>query len=581
MSHYKTQAWFAGPLAACLLATTIPMVAAETPAVNDTQPVEQTQKARTQSIDVEKLRNQIAEQQKQIDAMQHMLAEQKRMLEAAMGTQPATTIQPGTAAASAETPLWPAKASREPLGEVASATPMIPLTESQKKETVTVAATGEKASPLQFSIGNVTLMPVGFIDLTAVWRDKNAGSGIGTNFGSVPYNNVTAAHLSEFRFSPQNSRLGFRIDGDWKGAHFLNYNEFDFLGTSGSNNLGVTNGAFVPRLRLYWVDVRKDKFEVLGGQSWSMMTPNRKGISALPGDLFYSQVIDVNYVIGLPWTRQPGVRFLVHPNKEVTFGFSVENPNQYIGGSGGLSATAVTLPSALTGLAGTQFDNATNVLVTPNLTPDFIAKVAFDPNARVHFEIEGLLRTFKDWNPNTHVTDTSTGAAGALNGNFEIVKNLRIATNNYWSDGGGRYLFGNAPDVIVSATGSISPIHSGGFVEGLEFNATKRLLLYAYWGGLYIKRNVAIDTNGKQVGYGFTGSAGTNNRMLNEVTFGFNQTFWKDGKYGAINLMGQYEYLTRNPWYVAAGAPKSAHDNTIYFNLRYTLPGSAPTIVPK
>jgi hypothetical protein len=58
-----------------------------------------------------------------------------------------------------------------------------------------------------------------------------------------------------------------RVDGDWKGAHFIAYNEFDFLGTSGGNNLGITNGAFVPRLRLFWVDVTKDKWEFLAGQT--------------------------------------------------------------------------------------------------------------------------------------------------------------------------------------------------------------------------------------------------------------------------------------------------------------------------
>jgi hypothetical protein len=58
-------------------------------------------------------------------------------------------------------------------------------------------------------------------------------------------------------FSIQNSRLGLRVDGDWKGTHFIGYNEFDFLGTSGASNLNTTNGAVVPRLRLYWVDVRK------------------------------------------------------------------------------------------------------------------------------------------------------------------------------------------------------------------------------------------------------------------------------------------------------------------------------------
>ena len=150
-------------------------------------------------------------------------------------------------------------------------------------------AVPEGPAPAFIRLGSTCLVPIGFMDATAVWRDKNAASSIGSNFGSVPYNNTVNGKLSEFRFSPQNSRIGFRFDGDWKGTHFIGYNEFDFLGTSGSLALTVTNGAFVPRLRLFWVDVRKGKLEFLAGQSWSMLTPNRKGISALPGDLFYSQ----------------------------------------------------------------------------------------------------------------------------------------------------------------------------------------------------------------------------------------------------------------------------------------------------
>jgi hypothetical protein len=84
---------------------------------------------------------------------------------------------------------------------------------------------GEPSSPLQLKIGDATITPVGFMDLTGVWRSENAGSGIGSSFGSVPYNNASTAHLSEFRFSPQNSRIGFRIDANVKGAHVIGYNE--------------------------------------------------------------------------------------------------------------------------------------------------------------------------------------------------------------------------------------------------------------------------------------------------------------------------------------------------------------------
>ena len=440
------------------------------------------------------------------------------------------------------------------------------------------SAAADASSPLQFKIGDTTIMPVGFMDITAVWKDKNAGGSLGSSFGSIPFNNAATAKLSEFRFSPQNSRLGFRVDGNWKDSHFMAYNEFDFLGTSGANNLSVSNGAFVPRLRLFWVDVRKGQFEVLAGQSWSMLTPNRKGISALPSDLFYSQVIDVNYVIGLPWTRQPGVRFLYHPSNQVTMGLSFENPDQYIGGSSG--GPTITLPSALSGLAGSQLDNQTNVQTIPNLHPDIIAKMAFDPISRVHFEFAGIERTFKTWNTTTGQAasgqySTKAGAGGSFNANLEVVKNFRV-TNNFWSDGGGRYIFGQAPDLVVRSDASVSPIHSGGFVEGLEATLGKTLL-YGYYSGLYVGRDVALDANGTTlVGYGFKGSANSQNRTVQEITFGFNQTLWKDAKYGALNFMGQYEYLMREPWYVALNAPKGTHDNTIYMNLRYTLPGGAP-----
>jgi uncharacterized coiled-coil protein SlyX len=518
-------------------------------------------------VELQRLKTAMAEQQKVIEQLKATLEAQQKMLEQVSATATAASM------AAQHTP--PAN-----VAVTASATPMAAATPPAPRPNYVPPmpqAMAEPPSPLQIRIGETTIQPIGFMDLTADWKDKNAGGSLGSNFGSVPYNNVTTGNISEFRFSPQNSRLGFRVDGNWKGAHFMAYNEFDFLGTSGGNNLSVTNGAFVPRLRLFWVDVRKDKLEFLAGQSWSMMTPNRKGISALPGDLFYSQVIDVNYMAGLTWTRQPGVRVLYHPSEKVTMGLSLENPDQYMGGSGGGSSSV--LPAALTGLAGTQLDNQTNVQTIPNVHPDIIAKIAFDPISRVHFEFTGIERTFKIVNPTTFVSSTKAGGGGSFNANLEVLPNFRLVTNNYWSDGGGRYLFGQAPDVVVRADSTLSLVHAGGTVNGFEAVVNKNTLLYAYYGGIYVGRNVVVDANGTSlVGYGYRGSANSQNRAIQEISFGFNQTLWKDAKYGALNLMGQYEYLLRNPWYVAPGAPKGTHDNTIYMNLRYTLPGSAPAM---
>ena len=167
---------------------------------------------------------------------------------------------------------------------------------------------------------------------------------------------------------------------------------------------------------------------------------------------------------GLTWTRQPGVRFLYHPSAQMTMGVSFENPDQYIGGSGG--GSTVVLPSALSTLPGSQLDNASNVQTIPNAQPDIIAKIAFDPSRKAHIEVAGIQRTFKVWNPLITAHSTKMGGGGSVNANVEVVKNFRLVSNNYWSDGGGRYLFGQAPDVVVRADGSVSPIHSGGTVDG-------------------------------------------------------------------------------------------------------------------
>ena len=142
------------------------------------------------------------------------------------------------------------------------------------------------------------------------------------------------------------------------------------------------------RIRLYWVDLRKGKFEFLAGQSWSMMTPNRKGFRLCPADLFYGQAVDVNYLNGLTWGRIPGVRFLMHPSEKVTWGLSLENSAQYFGGSGG--GGVPTLPAALaTSIAGELDQNVSNGVATPNVASRHHLQ------ARVRSKLQG--RTSKSW----------------------------------------------------------------------------------------------------------------------------------------------------------------------------------------
>jgi hypothetical protein len=363
------------------------------------------------------------------------------------------------------------------------------------------------------------------------------------------------------------------------GTKVLAYWESDFLGTQATNS-GVSTNSNSFRIRLYWVDLTNGKWELLGGQSWSMLTPGRKGISPLPGDIFYSQDMDTNYQVGIPWTRAPQLRAVYHASDIVTFGISLETAEQYGGGSSG--GGAIVLPSLLaTPYTNTQIDLGAATYTPPNLHPDVQAKLAFDPKVNgnlMHIEFAGFFSSFKTYNPLTSTSFTKQGGGGEANFNLELVKNFHLIVNTFLSDGGGRYLFGQAPDLVIWADGSPSPVHADSTVDGFEYTVGKTLL-FAYYGADYIARDVALDTAAKNapVGYGYTKSASSQNRTIQEGTVGFNTTLWKNPNYGALNFIFQYSYLFRNPWYVAAGAPKDAHNSMAWVDLRYTLPGQAPT----
>jgi hypothetical protein len=445
-------------------------------------------------------------------------------------------------------------------------------------------------SPLSFKIGSAEFTPGGFLDLTSFFRSTNVGSGIATAFGSIPFSNqLPQGGLTETHFSAQYSRLSLKVDAHLTDSTALTgYVETDFLGYQPANAYQTANSNSL-RLRVYWADVRHGKWEVLAGQEWSLLTPNRVGLSPLTQDIFYTLDEDPNFQVGLTWARQAQVRVVYHPTGTWAVGLSLENPQQFAPGS-------VVFPSTF---FTSQFDNgsgstsaassATNTAV-PNLHPDIIVKTAFDARPAghsLHVEAAGLVRSFKVLNdlvtPST--TDTITGGGGSLNLNYEVIHNLHIIANSFYSDGGGRYIFGLGPDVIVKPDGTLSGVHAGSGVAGFEYQTTPHLMFYGYYGGAYFQRNygflAATPTSSCDgvsgfacVGFGFPGSATTSNRAVQEATFGVIPTLWSNENYGRVQIITQYSYVVRSPWSILStpGSPNNAHTNMVYAGIRYTLP---------
>lgn len=446
-----------------------------------------------------------------------------------------------------------------------------------------------KESPLSFRIGAAEFTPGGFADFESIFRTTNTGSVSGTSFGTIPFSNTIQGHLTEFRATGQYSRLTLKTHARFGQNDMIGYLEVDFNGNDPAN-VFVTSNSHTDRLRLYWLDLKRGKWEFLGGQTWGLFTPNRTGLSPWPADIAVTYADDGNHQVGLNWTRAAEFRVTYHFNENWAWGTAIENPQQFVG------AGEVLFPFAFNAALSTQFDPGNNP-GTPNVAPDLVTKLAYDTSPggkHFHVELGGLLTTVKvtavPVGGTTFESRSSVGGGVESALNFELLKSsdgryLRFIANGMWGNGVGRYIIGLGPQAVVAPiqTGpttfdlDTSLVHAGNALGGFEFVPTPKSQFGVYYGGAYFQQNFFPDVTSPLlvkpfIGFGGPNSPNSANRALQQATLDWTQTLWKDSQYGSLLLITQYSYLTRSPWFVAAGAPKNAHLSMGYASLRYVLP---------
>jgi len=416
-------------------------------------------------------------------------------------------------------------------------------------------------SPLTVRLGDAEFLPGGFVDAMAITRSTNVGSGPATTFGTIPFENTPPGNLHETRLSSQTSRLNVMVTTPVGGASVRGFLEIDFLG-AGPGNAFVTANSHTPRMRHAWAQYRRGKFDFTGGQTWTFLTPNRNGLSPASADVVTSQNLDANLQLGLVWARQTQFRFVAHPSKSVAAGVSVENAQPFVGG-------AVVLPASF---PAAEVD-AGATPGAPSPYPDVIGKIAFDPQTgktHQHVEAAVLVRGYQTYDPAADRTFSATGTGFSASAVVEPVKGLFLIGTTLVSDGGGRYMIGQAPDFMVNADASITTIGSTSAMGGVEAQVKRTTMLFGYYGTVRIDREIALDGS-RSIGYGIAGST-TANRSIEETTAGVNHSFFREPRYGAMQLIVQYSYVTRKPWSVPEGTPSSARAHMFYVSARYVLP---------
>jgi hypothetical protein len=429
-------------------------------------------------------------------------------------------------------------------------------------------------SPVAIHFKGITITPGGFLAAETIFRNKAIGADINTPFNSIPFSGNSGGQTTEWNASARQSRLSMLAEGKLANVKLSGYVETDFLGAGITSNNNESN-SYVLRLRQGWGQAKFDNgWSVTGGQMWSLVTETKKAVDnrseAVP------LTIDPQYTVGFSWARQYGFRVAKSFGDKLTLAASVEesaitatvhgNPTittlstvSSVLGGGSVAGTpnpAVTTPTLTTTVFNNFLIGAPGVssgLYNPtgtyayNKTPDFVVKAAFDPGTWGHFEVFGLVSTFRDrvypcyfanggFNfpanlpgedpanapvnipatvcPLTNTTnptggafnDSRTGGGIGANGRVHLFHNkVDAGVHVLGGDGIGRYGTAGLPDSTVRPDGTLALLRNYQALGTIELHPTPKLDIYLNAGGEYSNRDFFTFVN--QV-TGATGHAG-------------------------------------------------------------------------
>src|ERR1019366_2668228 len=378
-------------------------------------------------------------------------------------------------------------------------------------------------SPAAIHFKGVTLTPGGFLAGESIYRNRATG-GDATAFNSIFMPGSGANRVSEFFGSGRQSQITLRADGKVGDMKLTGYYEADFLSAGTTSNNNQTN-SYTLRQRQAWGQVAfNNGWSFTGGQMWTLLTENRKGIDNL--NTARPMTIDPNYNVGFSFARQYGVRVVKSSfNNRLTLAASLENPqttftatnanlNFALGSDGvggglynpGITACTTSLNSS--GAPVTVCTNASNYSF--NAMPDIIVKAAADPGFG-HYELFGIFSRFRDRvypcavaTQDPTLCGTTNSVAGAYNysrngggvganGRISVLnKHVDFGLHALYGNGIGRYSTSGLPDATVDPYGRLVTLRGYQGLATLEFHYP-RIDVYFNGGEDYVGRHYRFD----------------------------------------------------------------------------------------
>lgn len=576
-------------------------------------------------VEMQQLRDLLESQAKQLQEQSQQLKEQQKKMESleqqlnASGASRTNAVAPSPAPSSvaaaatvassslAAAPGTTTSSSVAPSAVTAAgaASPASNVAVSNAAGTPEASAGGAQSSegPLSWKFKGVTFTPGGFFAAETVWRQRGLGADVNTPFNSIPLPGSSQYNVSEFNASGRQSRIAMLVQGKVHDVKLGGYYEADFLSAGTTSNDNQSN-SYTLRQRQFWAQAAfPDGITITGGQMWSLVTQTAKGLDNRTEVL--PETIDAQYHIGFSWERQYGMRFVKNFNNKVWLGLSVEEPQTTFKAGG----TTTPFLFGQAGTGGGLYNPTANYSF--NLTPDFVAKAAFEPGFG-HYEIFGVVSTFRDRIFPTGAApynDKTVGGGGGANAWLPFDHGrVNLGLHALVGDGVGRYGTAQvAPDVTVRPDGTFVPVRSYQGLGTLAFHYTK-WDVYFNAGEEYAGRTQFLSSPASLVpdeGYGAIGfdnsgcwteaapgSGGYapaspkpctgNIRNVIEGTAGLWYSFYS-GPYGTLKLGLQYSHEAYNTWEglgstgvcSSAAHPScdpSTNENMFFTSVRYYIP---------
>ena len=614
---------------------------ASSPAQDKTHAVAPAATQSSSAADIQALKDGLAAAQQQIQALQQELQRRDQAVQQAQTTA-------ADASAKADAAQRAAAQQQQTVGELqsdvaglksvsatSSSAPVLEnavMTLEEPPPASAQPATGEVfnkqlESPITIRFRGINITPGGYAAAEFVHRSRALTADLPTPFSSLTMPGASQSQVSEFFGSGRQSKTTVFVDGRLGNVDLSSYISADFL-SAGVTSTSTQTDSYTLRIRQAWAQAKfSNGFSFLGGQTWSLVTEDAKGIA--PDDDMGKtndvrpKTIDPSYNVGFDFARQWGIRATQTLGNKVTVAFSLENAQATLTSHGNALNFLLGQPGA-----SNSYNSTANYSFNP--APDIVAKIAFDPGFG-HYEIYGLASRFTDRvfpcvefaaSNALCSASTATSATGAYNTSKEgggvgasarwgfFDKHLSFGLKGFGGSGVGRYAPGGLSDASINADGTLHLIKNLHGLASLEVTHNK-LTIYGYGGSEYAGRSYDFDPlaksgKGANVGYGAptfnnsgcytevspssTGTAGFNpsslssctgdTRALIEGTLGFWYRFYK-GPRGTFQFGTQYSYVTRQTWAgigSASGvkpvtyATPEGLDNMIFTSFRYYLP---------